>query len=483
MRLSRIVLTGLILLIAGGAAATEVMQATTCTVDADEVVDGTLFAVCRDLTIDGRVEGAVIAAALTVQINGTVSDDVYLLARSIDVSGTLEDDVHAFGGSIRMLAGSAVDDGALRAVSAAVQVEGGARIDGDLQTVALQLEHRGDAGRDLIFTGISLAVSGRVARDVHASVGDAREEMAPPLGLTLLSVLFGIEPAPPGLTIEEGAVVGRNVDYIAAAPARIDGSVGANISYMLASNSPTIEELVAEESRSDALRQFFGQVVQDILALTVLGSIALLTVPRVVQKPARAVGKQVLSNTLVGGVSLLLAIPIAALALIVSVFVVALFALVRIDSLTVASLVTFGIIDLGGGAIFFYVCAYVARVVVAAALGTFILERISAKDLTSRDWMLATAVGATVIALASALPTVGWVLNLVCIAAGFGTLVRMLVRYLRTSSPHAATPVRLVLTPGAITLSPQMPPPLVDETPPARGMENLPEGFRWWDDE
>lgn len=483
MRSSRMLLIGLILLIAGGAAATEVMQATTCTVEADEVVDGTLFAVCRDLTIDGRVDGPVIAAALTVQINGTVTDDVYLLARSVDVTGTLGDDVHAFAGSIRMLAGSSIDDGALRTVSAAVQVSDGARIDGDIQTVALQLEHRGDAGRDLMFTGTSLAVSGRVARDVHASVGDAREEMAPPLGLTLLSVLFGIEPALPGLTIEEGATVGRNVDYIAAAPARIDGSVGADITYTLASNSPTIEELVAEESRSDALRQFFGQVVQDIVALTVLGSIALLVVPRVVQRPARAVGKQVISNTIVGGVSLLLALPITALALIVSVFVVAVFALIRIDSLTVASLVTFGIVDIGGVAIFLYVAAYVARVVVAAAVGTIILERVSAKDLTSRDWMLATAVGATVIALLSALPTVGWVFNFICIAIGFGTLVRMFVRYLRTSTPHAAAPVRLVLTPGAITLSPQLPPPLVDETPPARGMDNLPEGFRWWDDE
>ncbi|NOG49430.1 MAG: hypothetical protein HND48_08275 [Chloroflexi bacterium] len=59
--------------------------------------------------------------------------------------------------------------------------------------------------------------------------------------------------------------------------------------------------------------------------------------------------------------------------------------------------------------------------IVAAALGTFILERVSAKDLSSRDWMLATAVGATVVALLSALPTIGWMFNLVCIAIGFGT--------------------------------------------------------------
>ncbi|NOG49428.1 MAG: polymer-forming cytoskeletal protein [Chloroflexi bacterium] len=114
MRSSRILLIALILFIVGGAAATEVMQATTCTVEADEVVDGTLFAVCRDLTIDGRVNGSVIAAALTVRINGTVADDLYLLARSVDISGTLEDDVHAVAGSIRMLAGSAIHDGALR---------------------------------------------------------------------------------------------------------------------------------------------------------------------------------------------------------------------------------------------------------------------------------------------------------------------------------------------------------------------------------
>jgi hypothetical protein len=334
-----------------------------------------------------------------------------------------------------------------------------------------------------MFTGTSLKVTGRVHRDLLASVGDAREEMAPPLGLTLLSVLFGIEPALPGLAIEEGATVGRDLDYVAAAPARINGTVGADISYTLANNSPTIEELVAEESRSDALRQFFGQVVQDIVLLTALGSVVLLVVPRIVQRPARSVGKQIVSNSIVGLASLLLALPVFALALILSVFLVAILALIRIDSLTVASLVTFGIVDVGGLALFLYVCAYVSRVVVAAALGTFILERVSAKELTARDWMLATAVGATAISLLAALPTVGWMFNLVFIAVGFGTLVRMLIRYMRSGSPQPAAPVRLVLTPGAITLSPQLPPPLVDETPPARGMDNLPDGFRWWDDE
>ncbi|NOG49429.1 MAG: hypothetical protein HND48_08270 [Chloroflexi bacterium] len=159
-----------------------------------------------------------------------------------------------------------------------------------------------------------------------------------------------------GADVEQGATVGRNVDYIAAAPARIDGSVDGEVSYTLATNSPTIEELVAEESRSDALRQFFGQVVQDIVVLTVLGGIALLVIPRIVQRPARR-GQAGNLNTVVGGVSLLLALPITALALIVSVLIVAMFAFIRIDSLTVASLVTFGIVDVGGVAIFLYVAA------------------------------------------------------------------------------------------------------------------------------
>ena len=131
-----------------------------------------------------------------------------------------------------------------------------------------------------------------------------------------------------------------------------------------------------------------------------------------------------------------------------------------------------------------FVCGYIARLVVSAALGTVILERVSAKELTIRDWMLGVAVGAAIIASLSALPAVGWVFNIFVISLGLGGILRLVWKLTRPQVIAAPGPLRVVLTPPTVmTLPPQLPPPLVEDTPPARGMDNLPPGFRWWDDE
>lgn len=484
MRLKYGLITVLTLVLAGGVLAAEVMQATDCTVEPEEVVEGNLLAVCRDLQIDGRVEGSVFAIALTSRIDGEVTGDIYLLSRGLEVGGSLGGSLHFAGGLLDVELGTRWDDGSLIAVAVGIALEPETVVPDDVNAVAYQLRSDGRIGGDLLFAGEALTLSGQVARDVYAHTGDIQPDSAPQLLVTLLSFGLGLEAEPSGLRVGEDAEIGRHLDYIAPSPALIYGGVGGDIAFTPVTDAPTIEELMAEESRTDALRQYFGQVLQDTLVMTIMGSLLLLVAPAVVRRPTRAVGDSLHINALIGVTTVVLSVPVLALSLAISVLVLALLALLGIDALTVAAALSFALVNIGGGSLFYFVCGYIARMIVAAALGTYILERVSAKELTVRDWMLGVAVGALMVALATALPTVGWVINLATIGLGLGAIIRLIWKMARPQEIVSPGPLRLVLTPPAVmSLPPQLPPPLVDDTPSARGMDNLPPGFRWWDDE
>lgn len=472
------------LLLAGGALAAEVMQSTVCTVDEGEVIEGSLLVVCRELHIDGRVDGSVFGIALTARISGEVTGDVYLIARGLDVTGTLGDDLHYFGGSLDVKSGVEWERGSLVSAAVSINLSENTRVPDDVNVLAYQLNSAGDVGGDVMYAGESFILRGAVGRDVYAHVGDTREDSPPQLLVTLLSFALGLDAAPSGMRVTSDGSIGGKLDYIAPSVAALDGRIQGNTTYTPITNAPTIEELVAEESRSDALRQYFGQVVQDTLVITMMGALLLLIWPALVQRPVRMVSDGLLVNGLLGVGAFTLSLPILLLSLTCSVLVIALLAVLGIDALTAATGITLGLVNIGGGSLFYFFAGYIARMVIAAALGAFILERISAKELTIRDWMLAVAVGGVIVAVLTALPAVGWFFNLLTIGFGLGAVIRLLWRLTRPPVITAPGPMRVVLTtPSVIAMSPQLPPPLVDDTPPARGMDNLPDGFRWWSDE
>lgn len=484
MRWKYALMLAFMLALAGGAVAAEVMQATICDVEAGTVVEGNLLVICRELHIDGRVDGSVFGIALTANIAGEVSGDVYLISRNLEVTGTLGDDLHYAGGLLDIKSGTTWENGSLVTVAVGIDLEAGTTVPDDISAIAYQLRSGGNVGRDIMFAGESLTLEGQTGRDVYARTGDTLSDSSPQLFQTLLSLGLGLEAEPTGLRLTRDALIGRHLDYNAPSTALLDGRIVGDVTYTPVTDAPTIEEMVAEESRTNALRQYFGQVMQDTLVMTLMGALLLLFVPSFVRRPAKAVGDKIHLNALLGLITFVMSFPVLGVLFAVSVLILALLALLRIEMLTVAAGLSLGLLNLGGGSLFYFVCGYIARMVVAAALGTLILERISAKELTVRDWMLGVGVGAGLIALATSLPTVGWIINLMVIGLGLGAILRLLWRMMHPQEIGQQGPMRVVLTPPAVrALPPQLPPPLLDDTPPARGMENLPVGFRWWDDE
>jgi hypothetical protein len=114
------------------------------------------------------------------------------------------------------------------------------------------------------------------------------------------------------------------------------------------------------------------------------------------------------------------------------------------------------------------------------------LVRLSLGDDNSpRITYLSLFVGIALLALLSPLPIIGWIINALALFLGLGAVMigaQSQFRVYRDVGP--AVPLRV--TPPLLPRRPEVvrpfAPPMMDDHSQSVGMENLPDGFTWWDD-
>jgi hypothetical protein len=98
---------------------------------------------------------------------------------------------------------------------------------------------------------------------------------------------------------------------------------------------------------------------------------------------------------------------------------------------------------------------------------------------------LSLLIGIALLALLSPLPVIGWIINAFVLFLGLGAVMigaqgqMRVYRDVGTAMPLRVSPP---LLPRRAENSRPLPPPILDDQPRSVGMENLPEGFTWWDD-
>jgi hypothetical protein len=97
-------------------------------------------------------------------------------------------------------------------------------------------------------------------------------------------------------------------------------------------------------------------------------------------------------------------------------------------------------------------------------------------------------IGTGLLALLSSLPVIGWVINALALFLGFGAVVigaqAKLRLYRDVGGPTALrVGVAAPLLPRRPERAHPFPPPIMDDNIQSVGMDNLPVGFKWWDDD
>ncbi|MFW5691996.1 MAG: hypothetical protein ACOCX3_01455 [Chloroflexota bacterium] len=497
MRMRRRLILALVIFllfaVTGGASARGILDGETCNVEADTVIEGNLFVLCGELRIDGHVRGSVIGGARSARINGMVDGSVYLFGGELIVTGELGKDIH-FAGLVLDVTDTAAfthHRGSILSANLSGTIAGGSTVPGHITSVGYQLIVNGDVGGEVNFWGSALTISGEVEQDVTATVGNAESGGASSQIETLLIPFpFEVELIDPGLILEGDGAVRGQLDYTGPTPGIIDGTTERTPIYRTTEEPLLTGTPVQQSARS--LRRYFSAVFREFLALGFIGVLTVILVPRYMLAPVRRMQMNPVSSLGVGMLSFILSFPIVLIVALLSVVLVLLLSLLPLDNVVLFGGIVLGLANIGGASVFYFTAIYIARVVFALAVGRLIV-RLTFRDRDDNGWrylLASVGVGVFLMAMAGSIPIFGWGFNALALFMGLGAILGVLrqqMKKIRSTPTPGPSPRPARYAPPVISRLPytpeearRTPPPLIDDEPPAIGMDNLPEGFNWW---
>lgn len=166
-----------------------------------EVVEGSLYAVGANITVDGTVRGDVICAGQTINIKGKVDGDVICGGQAVNITGQVDGNVRVVGNSVN-LGGSTARN--VNAFGASIVLDKNAEVGWSMLITGATAEIRGKIGSDLYGACSKTTIAGEIGKDVRIRLNDR-----------IRAEKKGVSTKEKGemLTISEGAKIGGNVTY------------------------------------------------------------------------------------------------------------------------------------------------------------------------------------------------------------------------------------------------------------------------------
>lgn len=483
------------------ATARGILNGDACQVEPDETIEGDLFVLCGELDIEGSVEGSVIGAARTVDVSGEVGGSLYMLAGELHISGAISKDVHFLGLILNVSPAATFGHETSSIISANLSntIETGATVPGNVTNLGYQLIAEGDVDGEINFWGSALSISGTVRQDVTATVGNSETDGASSqIETLLLPFQFEVELIDPGLVIAESGVINGQLDYTGARPGVIDGELASPPVHHSTSETLLATGQTVEETAARTLGRYLRVVGQEFMALAFVGVLSVVFIPRYLQSPVRSLQDHPLSTLGVGMVSFILSFPIVLIVALLSILLIILLSLLSLDNVVLFSAIVLGLANIGGASIFYFTAIYIARVVVALAIGRLVMRFLMPPQFYRQaDWrtvLLTMGAGVLVLSMLGSIPLVGWGFNALALFLGLGAILTVLQQqFRRFRSSSEETPARPPMRYAPHTTQ-QIPhvtgqedrrhskrrhsPYNADAT--AIGTQELPEGFNWW---
>jgi len=331
--------------------------------DKGQTVDGPGFFTGRLVQVDGNVEGTTLAFGQEVRINGTINGDLFVAAQTVSVNGVIKGNIYAAGQNLRM----------------------GTQSTGDIfaagQTIAIAKE--AISGRDLFASGQWLSLDGTVQRDFHGAGSDI--------------VITG--------------TTGRNAELAAEKISLLDGSlIEGNLAY----KSPRQAELAPEakisgltdwqkvetspEPQKSTPMNTLGGILLSIASALLVWFVVKIWRPELWEDITRSIIDQPL-KTIGTGVLVFLLTPMLLILLMITII-----------GLPLSLILGF----------IFGVMFYLAKIIVAVALGTLLTKRFGWTEIHKGVWPVLLSL--VVLVVLMKVPVLGFLVWLLVVFTGLGAL-------------------------------------------------------------
>jgi cytoskeletal protein CcmA (bactofilin family) len=438
-RLRLFVFVSLLCFVAASATfARSLQQGEHCIVPADKVIAGTLFTLCQNLTIAGRVEGNVIGIGLRGAITGYVGRNVYLAGLELDLSGEVAGDLHYAGLMLTLSAPASAIHQPVRGqiVFAALSAQIGERasIDGPITGLGYQLLVDGAVRGEISYWGSAFALTSAVHGDVYAAVGNPASA-ASDLETLLLPLEIELSTVTPGLAIARSALIHGSLEYVGPVEAEIEGSVQGTVAYH--STTPAIIPITPEQDLSPL---FFDQFKRELAVLLTIAALGSLLAPKPFRRPLAKLRRRPVSSFVIGMLLFILSFPIALIMFIITAILILALALLQLDGLLLAIGALLTVIDLSVIGVFYFCAIFLARAVVAIGLGQLALSIALGREAARGMPRVSLLTGVTLLALLASLPEVGFLFNALALFMGLGAIAGAVTDWFNALRGKASEP-------------------------------------------
>jgi cytoskeletal protein CcmA (bactofilin family) len=343
------------------------LQATMEYVPAGQVVEGPLLMSGNNIRVDGKVDGDLYATGTDVFISGEVTGDIIAAGQNISISGPVKGDLRLAAQNIRL---HGVTQGSATLFCQDLDFNQQAIINKDMLLFARSARLQGDLQRNLKGSLQSLYLSGKIGQNLQ---------------------LYNVE----HLELDE-AQIGGDLSYRSTNKAVISPGTTINGEEKWRQPSP------AQPAPQNKLPSWgiWGGLLINFLGLLIVWGIIKAWRPHLWSQIAEKAGQN-LAGSIGIGLLLLLATPILVLVLFLTVIGIPL-----------------GIILL----LIYMVALYVSILIAAQFLSQILRERMnySGHDI----WPVLALV--LLLMLAVKIPFVGWILGLIILSFGLGSILKTL---------------------------------------------------------
>lgn len=415
----------------------------TVVIKAGEVIDDDLYVAANRFTLDGTVKGDLVVVGSTIEINGTVEGDLIAAGQSVIVNGTVEDDARIAGYALT-IDGQIGDD--LVSVGFSLDDKSGASVGGDLLFGGYQIVLAGDVTQDATLAGGAVKLAGAIGGSAEVNVGGTEPQAGGMPPMFFFPNMPAVPSVPVGLTIDEGARIGGNLQYTANRPATIPGGVvGGEVAFTqyVPEVKPQAGPQVTVKPPSAAAlaaRWFLGQV-RYLITLLLIGAFMMWVVPDWTRKVARVVETRPWPSLGWGVVAFAAFLVLMVALLIATIFLAITFGIVTLGGLAGRFVALGGIVMSITGFAFSITWAYVTRIVISLLLGQLIFRLFKSPAAEHRWWPI--LVGVVVFVIITAIPILGWLATAAAILFGLGAVWLWARDWLQSRKPAPATAVEV----------------------------------------
>jgi cytoskeletal protein CcmA (bactofilin family) len=335
-------------------------------IEENEVISGNLFAAGDTITVNGVISGDLIVAAKSVTVNGRVEGDVIAAAQTININGEIGGNIRVIGNAVN-INGSVARN--INAFGSEIVISEKARIGWDVLIIAANSQVDGVINGALNTYCKQSVISGKVGKNITIKAYDDNQTQS--------------------IIITESAIINGDLNYTSKNKANI--KAGAEISGQTNYKLPEVKE------KNNIAIWAWGRLFS-ILSMILIGLIFVFIIPKTTQKFIVDMKTKTGKLLLIGAITFFITPPVA---------IVLMLTIIGIP--LAASLMAIWVAGI-----------FLAQTAAAIFIGELIINDLI-KAQAPIFWSL--LIGVVILSLLFSLPLVGWIINLIIICLGLGSIL------------------------------------------------------------